>query len=245
MAFRGSLLRRPVAAQAVLAVPADACGLRKDAIAEQWERDHRTVLRSEQQQLQVDKEATGKIMGQTVCARLGVCLCSSPAVLLFFRALAWSMKQLFTKTKNVMSEVRALLEGGYVVMSFCPSPGRPEQRRFFHPGYVNYSTWHFAGLVLLFKRACPQKGTLLLMLGEETCDFLHWSDEGRLSEIQTIFEFAKQLDLSTAWAVQYWRIVSDDEVVPLHEMPARFVEVEQFSEETSFLDRLSSTCSAC
>ena len=136
------------------------------------------------------------------------------------------MKAFFTKEKNVLSEPRALLEGGNIVMAFASG----DRLHFFHPGYINFQSWHFAGVLLSLKETSADGDTLLLVLqGTDDVDADSCSAEA-FPQVQTMHEFVKALDLSRSWSVAYWRILNDEVVVPLQEMPPRHVSVERYSE---------------
>ena len=159
-----SFVTQPPGFQAVLGTTKQSSAFRKQALEDQWVQDHNIILNGEQERLQIDNNGASKIDGRTVCARLGICVCQRPDVLLFCKHLFQHMKGFFKKMHKVPTFERSLLESGHVILQFWSSDTDLEPV-FFHVGFVNYTTWHFSGMLLNFEDYDEQNKIILLTVG--------------------------------------------------------------------------------
>ncbi len=205
--------------------------MRRGLLESRWHMDHNLIMNHEQEKLFIDKTGATKIEGRTLCARLGLCVCKRPDVLLFCKLLFQSMKALFKKVNKVPSEERSLLESGHVVIYFHSDEVDPV---FFHIGFVNFTTWHFSGIQLYVDAYDDSTKTVTLTAGDRH----HEADSPNqwVNDVATIFEFVlPNMDLRCYWKALYCKILSDNEVVPADEMLARFVDVRVFQDMDSWL----------
>ena len=223
--------------EAILSTVRQSSDFRRFAFEQLWQDDHKVVFHHEQDPLNIDPEASKRIDGKTLCSRLGICVCKQPQVILFCQKLFKHMKGFFVKIGRIAGEARALLEGCYIVIhlrSHQQTMNEEDDSRelFFHVGYINFSTWHFSGPSLHRWMDDDVNKTTILTFGNPADGEdspLHW-----INEIQTVWEFVSHhMNLDLAWNVQYKKILNDDAMVPRHLMPARYVEIGSFSEETS------------
>lgn len=118
------------------------------------------------------------------------------------------------------SSKRSLLSGGYwkasaanqIYKGLSQKAGAEcRERIYFHVGYVNYTTWHFSGLIM-------EEGECLL-------------DGGKVLHVPSKPEFARillllrdVLDLARAWKISFHMLRSrDDKLLPSQMLPATVV----------------------
>ena len=209
---------------------------------------HRVICHEDQPQIKLNLESVFK---STRCHDLHICVCggspnSLPDVWLFFRKLCSYLKLNFPKTKTQISESRALLQDGKIVLQFemkmpavehaasegsddwldriadgSESPQAPPNNAYFHFGFCNYKSWNFCGMQLEEVAQVNHHGFLELKPSG-----LPAEDHG----VKTVCQFlASHIDLDSAYALHVLEIISDDTILPATEMPGRIVEVQAYT----------------
>ena len=205
----------------------NASELRLADLETQWEEDHIAMLHSNQKKLHIDSESVKRIDGHTPCAQLAYCACRQPAVGKFCQKLLAGMKKKFPMiSKNVPSMERALLESGFIVVRLASQA----QELFFYIGYVNFRRWHFSCLRLHRAEGRQRPGDPLLLPVGDLSSVNSDEPEPWTHEISSIFSFVGNLmDLELPWKLQYFEVLSDDQVVPFDQMASRFVSIAPLS----------------
>ena len=122
-------------------------------LAEAWTKKCSICLHAQQEQID---EKVVRRHRKTACQQAGLCVCrlanptdptQGPKMLQLCERLGRKLKELCPKVEKKSSPRRLLLEQRNVVLAFA-DPDSGEDPIFFHIGYLNLKTFHFAGQVL-------------------------------------------------------------------------------------------------
>ena len=178
-------------------------------LAEEWSRKCSIHLHAAQQKID---EKTVRAHRKSTCQQAGICVCArgnprkGPRSWQLSLRLCRRLKELCPKVDKRSSPRRILLEQRRLVLAFM---GMHDAEIFLHIGYINLSTWHFAGQVL--HRApdldgCSpfaRRGVQLRVQAPDLCRPML----DVLSDLEFIQSF---MDLEQPWTAQLYEISNCD-----------------------------------
>ena len=180
-------------------------------LADEWSKKCGIYLHAEQEGIH---PSTVRKFRKSTCMQAGVCVCQAhnpgqgPKSWQLCARMRQRLKQLCPKVDKRSSPRRVLLEQRCLVLGF--SAAQQPGDIFLHVGYINFSTWHFAGQVL---QEAPELADVspfvragVLHLRAETAQ-----QTGPALDVFSDLQFIQAfLDLQSSWSLRLYEISHHD-----------------------------------